>query len=89
MVNKCRRDYLEFVNQETGMLKEGTDPEDGIFFGNYWRNFILPGGTRLALGLPDEGAFVENAVKSHVTPFYTNFKDEIATQIYPFVKTNV
>lgn len=36
------------------MLKPGTDQEEGIFSGSDWRNFILPGGTRLALGLEDE-----------------------------------
>ncbi|KAE8308233.1 hypothetical protein BDV41DRAFT_552097 [Aspergillus transmontanensis] len=85
LVNKCRRDYLEFVNQGSGMLKPGTDPEEGIFSGNDWRNFILPGGTRLALGLEDEGPFVENAVKSHVAPFYLDFKDKIAKQMEAFV----
>ncbi|KAJ1708621.1 hypothetical protein CA14_005064 [Aspergillus flavus] len=54
LINKCRRDYLEFVNQGSGMLKPGTDQEEGIFSGSDWRNFILPGGTRLALGLEDE-----------------------------------
>ncbi|KAB8216964.1 hypothetical protein BDV33DRAFT_206859 [Aspergillus novoparasiticus] len=84
LVNKCRRDYLEFVNHGSGMLKPGTDPEEGIFSGNDWRNFILPGGTRLALGLEDEGPFVENAVKSHVAPFYLDFKDGIAKQMEAF-----
>lgn len=55
LINKCRRGYLEFVNQGSGMLKPGTDQEEGISSGSDWKNFILPGGTRLALGLEDEG----------------------------------
>lgn len=50
------------------------------------RNWALPGDTCLALGLPDEGPFMENIVKSHVVSFYTDFKDELVTQISPFVQ---
>ncbi|KAL4933182.1 uncharacterized protein BDV17DRAFT_286862 [Aspergillus undulatus] len=67
------------------MLKPDTDPEEGIFSGNDWRNYILPGGTRLAMGLEDEGPFVENAIDSHVAPFYLGFKDQIVQRIEPFV----
>lgn len=66
------------------MLKPDTDPEEGIFSGNDWRNYILPGGTRLAMGLKDEGPFVDNAIASHVAPFYLQFKDEIAKDIEAF-----
>lgn len=87
LVNQCRADYLEFVNQETIILEPGTDPVDGIFSGEDWKNFILPGGTRRrALGLKDEGPFVDNVVKSHVAPFYLNFKDQIAEQMNPFIQ---
>lgn len=85
LVNKCRRDYIEWVNQGTEMIKPGTDPEEGIFSGNDWQNYVLPGGTRLALGLPDDGHFVKNAIESHVAPFYLKFKEEVAEQVNPFV----
>ncbi len=72
------------MNQGSEMLKPDTDPEEGIFSGNDWRNYILPGGTRLAMGLKDEGPFVDNAIASHVAPFYMQFKNEIAEDIEAF-----
>ncbi|OJJ52381.1 hypothetical protein ASPSYDRAFT_1169797 [Aspergillus sydowii CBS 593.65] len=84
VVQKFRKDYLTFMNRGSEMLKPDTDPEEGIFSGNDWRNYILPGGTRLAMGLKDEGPFVDNAIASHVAPFYLQFKDEIAKDIEAF-----
>lgn len=86
MVKKTRGEYLSYVNQGSGMLKPGTDPVDGIF--NHeadWRNFLLPGAIRVALGLKDEGPFVENAVRSHREAFYQNFKDNVGKTLEPFV----
>lgn len=80
-----RSDYLSFVNQGTGMLKPGTDPMDGIFSGEDWREFLLPGAVRVAAGLKDEGPFVENAIRSHRASFYQDFKHEVDKQLEPFV----
>lgn len=85
LVNKCRRDYIEYVDRGSKIIKPGSNPEEGIFSGNDWRNYVLPGGTRAALGLPDDGPFVENVIKSHIAPFYLKFKDEVAKQVEPFV----
>ncbi|KAL4795788.1 hypothetical protein BDV19DRAFT_388813 [Aspergillus venezuelensis] len=87
IVNECRKNYLTSMNRGTEMLKPDTNPVDGIFSGNDWRNYVLPGGTRLAMGLEDEGPFVANAVDSHVAPFYLQFKDQIAERIEEFVKS--
>jgi phytanoyl-CoA hydroxylase len=84
-VNTCRRHYLEFINNGTNILAPNTNPEHGIFSSLDWKQFILPGATRLALGLEDEGPFVDNAVKSHIAPFYLQFKDEVGTQLESFV----
>ncbi|KAL4880353.1 hypothetical protein BJY04DRAFT_208166 [Aspergillus karnatakaensis] len=85
LVNECRGNYLTFVNRDTELLKPDTDPEEGIFSGNDWRNYVLPGGTRAAFGLKDEGPFVENAIESHVAPFYLEFKHQVAKTIEAFV----
>jgi phytanoyl-CoA hydroxylase len=67
------------------MLKPNTDPVEGVFSGNDWRNYVLPGAVRLAMGLEDEGPFVENSVKSHVAPWYIDFKDKVGKEMEPFV----
>ncbi|KAJ4288898.1 hypothetical protein N0V90_011239 [Kalmusia sp. IMI 367209] len=85
MVHKCRSDYLAMVNEGTNMLKEGTDPVDGIFSGADWREFLLPGAVRVAAGLKDEGAFVDNAIASHSAEFYLDFKDQVGRILEPFV----
>ncbi|QKX62121.1 uncharacterized protein TRUGW13939_09277 [Talaromyces rugulosus] len=84
-VKKFRGDYLSFVDQGSEMLKPNTDPVEGIFSGNDWRNYVLPGAVRLAMGLEDEGPFVENSVKSHVAPWYIDFKDQVAKEMESFV----
>ncbi|RWA12869.1 hypothetical protein EKO27_g2238 [Xylaria grammica] len=84
-VNKARGEYLGFVNEGSNMLKPGTDPVDGIFSGADWRDFLLPGAARVALGLKDEGAFVENAILSHNAKFYLDFKADAARVLEPFV----
>ncbi|KAI8184753.1 putative transcriptional regulatory protein [Colletotrichum sp. SAR 10_77] len=85
MVNKMRSDYLNFVDNGTGMLKPGTDPADGIFSGLDWREFLLPGAVRVACGLKDEGPFVDNAIASHSAAFYQDFKDKVGRELEPFV----
>ncbi|KAL4899824.1 hypothetical protein BDW74DRAFT_183311 [Aspergillus multicolor] len=85
IVNTCRRNYLTFMNRDSELLKPDTNHEEGIFSGNDWRNYILPGGTRLAMGLEDDGAFAENAVESHVAPFYLECKRQISKPIEDFV----
>ncbi|KAJ3569374.1 hypothetical protein NPX13_g6111 [Xylaria arbuscula] len=84
-VNKMRGEYLSFVNQGSNMLKPGTDPVDGIFSGADWRDFLLPGAVRVALGLKDDGRFVENAIHSHHAKFYIDFKTDVARVLEPFV----
>ncbi|KAK7432450.1 hypothetical protein QQZ08_001015 [Neonectria magnoliae] len=84
-VNKCRKEYFTMVNEGTGILKPSTDPVDGIFSGGDWRQFLLPGAVRVAAGLKDEGPFVDNAIKSHVAPFYQDFKKYASQQLEPFV----
>lgn len=73
------------VNQGTNMLKPGTDPVDGIFSGEDWRDFLLPGAVRVAAGLSDTGRFVENAILSHRSPTYLEFKDKVGMALEPFV----
>lgn len=68
------------------MLKEGTDPEDGIFSDNDWKNFVLPGCTRIALVSQTRVPLWRVLSKVMSPPFYTKFKDDLATQIYPFVQ---
>ncbi|KAF7551492.1 hypothetical protein G7Z17_g4979 [Cylindrodendrum hubeiense] len=85
VVNKCRKEYFSMVNEGTGILKPETDPVEGIFSGGDWREFLLPGAVRVAAGLKDDGPFVENAIKSHVAPFYQNFKRYAGQQLEPFV----
>ncbi|KAI1311141.1 hypothetical protein F5Y03DRAFT_391687 [Xylaria venustula] len=84
-VNKMRGGYLSFVNEGSNMLKPGSDPVDGIFSGADWREFLLPGALRVAHGLKDEGAFVDNAILSHNAPFYLEFKADVARVLEPFV----
>lgn len=72
------------MNRGCKLLKPDTDPEEGIFSGNDWGDYVLPGGTRVAIGLEDEGPFVDNAIESHVAPFYMQFKDQIAKDIEAF-----
>ena len=67
------------------MLKPGTDPKEGVFSGADWREFVLPGGTRVAASLPDTGRFVENAVRSHHWQTYQDFKERVGGVIEPFV----
>lgn len=85
LVKKFRGDYLSMVNDGTNMLKPGTDPVDGIFSGEDWREFLLPGAVRLAAGLSDTGRFVENAILSHRSPVYLDFKDKVGRELEPFV----
>ncbi|CAG9952616.1 unnamed protein product [Clonostachys rosea f. rosea IK726] len=85
MINEFRAKYLSMVNEGTEMLKPGTDPVEGIFSGEDWRNYLLPGAVRVAAGLPDEGPFVENAIRSHHCQEYLDFKDKVGRRIEPFV----
>ncbi|CAK7238091.1 hypothetical protein SEUCBS140593_010318 [Sporothrix eucalyptigena] len=84
-VKKFRGDYLAFVNDGTGLLKEGTDPVEGIFSGQPWQNFLLPGAVRRALGLSDDGLFVERAIASHQSDTYQDFKNGVGRALEPFV----
>lgn len=84
-MNKCRGDYLEFVSKGTGMLEPGTAPVDGIFSRVDWRNFILPGSVRAAVGLKDDGPFVENSSKAHNAEFYHKFKSYVSKQFQELI----
>ncbi|KAH8884954.1 hypothetical protein GQ53DRAFT_660906 [Thozetella sp. PMI_491] len=83
MINDFRSQYLSFVNEGTGLLREGTDPVDGIFSGLPWQNFLLPGAVRRALGLSDDGPFLERSVASHQSEFYQEFKNRIGEALEP------
>ncbi|KAJ5750635.1 hypothetical protein N7533_007663 [Penicillium manginii] len=82
-----REQYFKFMteNGDSGILKKGTNPRDGIFSGNDWRQFLLPGALRVANGLKDEGIFVEKTIKAHVTDFYLEFKAKVAEPLEGFV----
>ncbi|KAJ5438320.1 uncharacterized protein N7458_009318 [Penicillium daleae] len=82
-----REQYFRFMteNGDTGILAKGTDPRDGIFSGEDWRNFLLPGALRVFNGLSDEGAFVDKAFKAHVADFYQQFKVNVEKPLREFV----
>lgn len=82
-----REQYFRFMteNGDSGILKQGTNPRDGIFSGEDWRQFLLPGAIRVANGLKDEGVFVEKTLKAHVAHFYSEFKSDIAEPLESFV----
>uniref|UniRef100_A0A8H7N1U8 Uncharacterized protein n=1 Tax=Bionectria ochroleuca TaxID=29856 RepID=A0A8H7N1U8_BIOOC len=83
MINEFRAKYLSMVNEGTGMLKPGTDPVEGIFSGEDWRNYLLPGAVRVAAGLPDEGPFVENAIRSHHCQEYLDSRTKLGAGSSP------
>lgn len=82
-----REQYFRFMteNGDTGILAEGSNPRDGIFSGDDWRNFLLPGAIRVANGLKDEGIFVEKTIKAHVADFYEEFKACVEKPLEKFV----
>lgn len=82
-----REQYFRFMteNGDTGILAKGTDPRDGIFSGEDWRNFLLPGALRVFNGLSDEGAFVDKVFKAHVADFYQQFKVNVEKPLREFV----
>ncbi|OQV11029.1 hypothetical protein CLAIMM_14935 [Cladophialophora immunda] len=85
LVQKFRGDYLSFVNNGSKILKPGTDPVDGIFSGEDPIQFLQPGAVRVALGLSDDGAYVQNAMKSHNWETYLQFKHKVGKALEPFV----
>jgi phytanoyl-CoA hydroxylase len=50
-----------------------------FFSGADRRDYLLPGAVRVALGIKNEGPFVENSIRSHKASFYLDSKAEAAT----------
>lgn len=82
-----REQYFRFMteNGDTGILAKGTHPRDGIFSGEDWRNFLLPGALRVFNGLKAEGPFVDKVFKAHVAEYYQKFKKNAEVPLTNFV----
>lgn len=86
-VLNMREQYFRFMTEDgdTGILAKGTNPRDGIFSGQDWRQFLLPGALRVFNGLSDEGVYVEKVFKAHVADFYQEFKSNVVEPLEEFV----
>ncbi|KAJ5988532.1 hypothetical protein N7481_003742 [Penicillium waksmanii] len=83
-----REQYFRFMteNGDSGILKQGTNPREGIFSGEDWRQLLLPGAIRVANGLKYEGICVEKTLTAHVADFYSKFKSNMAVSLESFVE---
>ncbi|PLB55479.1 hypothetical protein P170DRAFT_443254 [Aspergillus steynii IBT 23096] len=74
-VLKCRRQYFEHM-APSGLLKEGTDPVEGIYSDKDSRKFLPPGNLRRLFGLKDDeesNKYLELMISAHEAPFYLEF----------------
>ncbi|CAG9992936.1 unnamed protein product [Clonostachys byssicola] len=74
-VLECRKNYFEFV-APCGILKEGSDPIDGVYCGADGRKYLPPGNIRRLFGLKgdkESDHYVDLMIKAHSAPFYLNF----------------
>ncbi|KAH8427731.1 phytanoyl-CoA dioxygenase family protein [Aspergillus melleus] len=74
-VLKCRRRYFEHM-ASSGLLKDGTDPVEGIFSDKDSRKFLPPGNLRRLFGLKDDeesDKYLELMISAHEADFYLEF----------------
>ncbi|CAG8954287.1 hypothetical protein HYFRA_00005908 [Hymenoscyphus fraxineus] len=70
---RTRKTYFEFIGP-TGLIKEGTDPKDGIYCGGDWRNWVAPGPFRESLNLQNSNLeYQKRMVEAHAAPWYMAF----------------
>ncbi|KAJ5107373.1 hypothetical protein N7456_004048 [Penicillium angulare] len=72
---KCRESYFNHM-AASGLMKEGTNPVDGIFSHKDSRKFLPPGNLRRLFGLKDDeesDKYLELMVSAHEAPFYLEF----------------
>lgn len=74
-VRKMRKAYFDFVKC-TGVLKEGTDPVDGIFVGGNPNKYGGPGSAATGEGTldPQQIKFLTRATEAHYAEFYEEFQ---------------
>ncbi|RAK99624.1 phytanoyl-CoA dioxygenase family protein [Aspergillus ibericus CBS 121593] len=71
-VLECRRKYFSYM-APSGLLKEGSDPIDGIFSEKDSRKFLPPGNLRRLFGLKDDyesERYLELMISAHEAPYY-------------------
>jgi phytanoyl-CoA hydroxylase len=73
-VLKCRESYFTYLS-DTGLLKEGTSPRDGIYCGADWRMWIGPGKLRRKFGQVQDTAYTRKMVAAHSASSYREFCD--------------
>ncbi|TIB36441.1 hypothetical protein E3P86_02512 [Wallemia ichthyophaga] len=84
-VKNMRRAYFDFVKC-TGVLKEGTDPVDGIFVGGDPKKYGGPGSAATGEGTldPQQIEFLTKATEAHYADFYEEFQK--IPELYNFVR---
>jgi phytanoyl-CoA hydroxylase len=73
-VLKCRGSYFTYLS-DTGLLKKGTSPRDGIYCGANWRMWIGPGKLRRKFGHVQDTAYTRKMVAAHSASWYREFCD--------------
>ncbi|PYI24002.1 hypothetical protein BO99DRAFT_374789 [Aspergillus violaceofuscus CBS 115571] len=71
----CRRRYFSHM-APSGLLKDGSDPVEGIFSGKDTRKFLPPGNLRRLFGLQNDAEsnkYLELMVSAHEASFYLDF----------------
>ncbi|KAE8149874.1 hypothetical protein BDV25DRAFT_172547, partial [Aspergillus avenaceus] len=74
-VLQCRREYFKYMSP-SGLLKEDTDPVDGIFSEKDSRKYLPPGNLRRLFGLKDDDEsdkYLELMINAHEAKFYLDF----------------
>ncbi|KAH8809350.1 hypothetical protein F5884DRAFT_858851 [Xylogone sp. PMI_703] len=78
---KCREAYFDYLS-DTGLLKEGTSPRDGIYCGGDWRMWIAPGKLRRKFGLIQDTKYTQKMVDAHSAPWYRKFCEHPEMKVF-------
>ncbi|KAL3260760.1 hypothetical protein ABHI18_004297 [Aspergillus niger] len=84
-VLECRSNYFSYM-APSGLLKEGSDPVDGIFSDKDSRKFLPPGNLRRLFGLKDDyesEKYLELMIKAHEERFYLQLCE--STELREFI----
>ncbi|RAH75681.1 phytanoyl-CoA dioxygenase family protein [Aspergillus aculeatinus CBS 121060] len=82
----CRRRYFSHM-APSSLLKDGSDPVDGIFSEKDTRKFLPPGNLRRLFGLQNDAEsdqYLELMISAHEAPFYLDFCT--TEELRPFIR---
>ncbi|KIY01819.1 uncharacterized protein Z520_01957 [Fonsecaea multimorphosa CBS 102226] len=78
---KCRESYFDYLSN-TGLLKQGTAPRDGIYCGGDWKMWIAPGKLRRKFAQVQDTEYTRKMVAAHTAPWYREFCEHPAMKAF-------